>query len=106
MDIDAPNTVNFSYTKVKCSNCGKGFKTNLGYGLHKLNCRKQDTGSSSANVMKHSFIRENVELIVKNIVNDVVNRVEKNVYNETPSAVIEKGKDNVMPIAEKNKLLD
>lgn len=100
MDIDAPNTVNFSYTKVKCSNCGKGFKTNLGYGLHKLNCRKDDAGSSLANVMKPSFIRENVELIVKNIVSDMVNRVEENVYNETLSAVIEKGKGNVMPVAE------
>ena len=50
--------------------------------------------------MKPSFIRENVELIVKNIVNDMVNRVEENVYNETLSAVIEKGKGNVMPVAE------
>ena len=38
MNIDTPNTVNSSYTKVNCGDCEKGFKNNQGYGLHKLTC--------------------------------------------------------------------
>ena len=53
--------------------CGKGFKNNTGYGLHKLTCWKNDTGNNSANVIKPTSITENVELIVKNTVNDMVN---------------------------------
>ena len=62
--------------------------------------------SNSANVMKPTCIMENVKLIVKNTVNDVVNQVEENIKNDTPSPIIKKGKDNVVPIAEKNTLLD
>ena len=50
-----------------------GFKNKQRYGLHKLTCRKNDTGSNSANVVKPIPITENEELIVKNAVNDIVN---------------------------------
>ena len=63
MKIDVPN------------NCRKEFKNNQGYGLHKVNCRKNETGSNLANVMKHTSLFKNVELIVKNTVSDMVNQV-------------------------------
>ena len=43
VNIDIPNTVNSSYTKVQCDNCGKGIRSNDGYGLRKVFCRKNNT---------------------------------------------------------------
>ena len=60
------NTVSSNYTQVKCDNCGKRFKNNLGYGLHKLTSKKINTGSNSANVMKPTSITKNAELIESN----------------------------------------
>ena len=40
VNTDIPNTVNLNYTEDKCDNCGKRFKNNQGYGLHKLISKK------------------------------------------------------------------
>lgn len=56
--------------KIKCDNSRKGFKNKQRYSRHKVTCRKNDTGSNLANVMKPISITENVELIAKNTVID------------------------------------
>lgn len=82
----------FTVNSRNCDNYGKGCKNNQGYGLHKLTCRKYDMGNNTANIMKPNGITRNVKLMVKNTVNDMVNRVGENINNDTPSPVIIKDK--------------